>query len=101
MAISLSNIASLVREIFGNISAKVVKNKIYCMITAGWVGSKTYSNKTYFFVRFDRDPFEYAFAKGVVADSYRRKSEVSEELLKIERAPTHVLDFAYVARASA
>lgn len=100
MAISFWSIVTVAQELVPNLQPKVIKNKLYCMMTAGWIGRKTYSHKTYYFARFDKDPFQYAFNKGVVeVDSNRRKLLVAEALLKAESAPVLVREHAYAARA--
>lgn len=99
-AISFSSIFALAQELFPNLQQKVVKNKIYCMMVAGWIDKKTYSNKTYYFVCYDEDPFEYAFRRGITeTDSSRRKLAVAESLLGAEKAPISVRELAYSRRA--
>lgn len=100
MASSLSLITAYAQELFPNIQTKIVRNKIYCMQIAGWVGVKTYSSKTYYFARFDEDPFNYAFRKGVaVNDSHRRKLLVIEAIREAEKVPAHVQEFANDGRS--
>lgn len=100
MAIPLSSIVKLLQEILPDIQQKDVKNLIYCMKIAGWIDTETYSGKTYYFVKFDKDPFDYAFKEGVSdSDSSRRKLSVSEALKQAEGVPKHVLEVAYKARA--
>lgn len=101
MALSLKSILKIAEEIVPNIKQTEIKNKIYCMMIAGWVGSKTYSNKTYFYAQYDKDPFDYAFKSGVTdTDSPRRKLEVSQALIAAEDAPELVRKFAFNERKS-
>jgi len=100
MAIPLASIVQLTQELFPSVQQKDVKNLIYCMRIAGWIGTETYSGKTYFFVKFDKDPFDYAFKEGVTdVDSSRRKLEVGKALMQAEDVPKHVREVAYKARA--
>jgi hypothetical protein len=70
------------------------------MMLAGWVGAKSYSNKTYYYSLVDRDPFAYAFNSGVSeVDSNRRKLSVIKALLRAENAPLVVREFAYAGRS--
>lgn len=99
MAIPLASIVQFAQELFPSIQQRHVKNLIYCMRVAGWIGTETYSGKTYFFVKFDKDPFDYAFKEGVAdTDSARRKLAVSEALKRAEAVPRHVREVAYSAR---
>lgn len=100
MAIPLGSIVKLAQEIIPNIEMKEIRNKIYCMKIAGWIDAVSYSNKTYFYVRHDKDPFAYAFKKGVIdRDSARRKLAITEALTKDEDAPEYVRKVAIDGRA--
>jgi hypothetical protein len=76
-----------------------LRQKLYCMTLAGWIGKTRYSNKEYYYVLFDIDPFDYAFRdKAQSRDTPRRKFLLAEELTRTGLLPEHVRTAALRAR---
>lgn len=90
--ISAKNLYDAVISLMPEVSRKQIRNKLYCLKLAGWIGMTPYSGKQYYFSRYDIDPFDrYAFREGVADnDAPRRKSDVTAALMQHEVAPEHV-----------
>lgn len=43
------------------INLDAARRFLYCMRVAGWIGEKKYGHSTYYFPKFDVDPFSYSF----------------------------------------
>ncbi len=98
LALSRSAIMRCVQEILPNLQPNELRNKIYCMEIAGWVGRISYSGKEYLYA-LDGDPFDYSFKSSTQErDSLRRKVEVVRSITDLERAPDHVREVATAAR---
>lgn len=73
------------------IALKDLKNKLFCMSLARWVGNYTYENKTFWYSISGADPIsKYSFNTGVISDTGRRKSEVTSAITRELKAPRHV-----------
>ncbi len=61
---------------------KDIRNRLYCMLLAGWMRKQRYGNTDYYFNHNDIDPFSrYRFRDGVaVVDRYRRKLDVTASI---------------------
>lgn len=87
--------------IIPQISEEEMRNKIYCMQLARWVGMEAYSNKDYFYSLYDDDPFDYKFRPGTKERvAIRRKLPVTTALRKAEKVPKHVIDLAIQSRSA-
>lgn len=103
LAISPAVLYDYVRETHGEISDSEIKNKMYCLILAGWVTKFDYASKDYYCARHNADPFiKYGFKAGVTdIDSPRRKMSVSKDHRKnVEDLPRYVRKKAADVRES-
>jgi hypothetical protein len=91
-AISITEIEEYINDIGHQISRKQLKNKLYCLKLAGWAGSYTYSNKTYWHPRVDIDPISrYSYRPGTSGrDTTRRKLAATTEIRHDLSVPNHV-----------
>lgn len=77
-----------------------IRNKIYCMMLAGWVKKFPYSGKDYYYVTSGEDPFKYSYLRtATVRDTLRRKADIAVSLKRIETIPRPVLAQAVEARS--
>ena len=76
-----------------------IRNKIYCMMLAGWVKKVPYSGKDYYYVTDADDPFKYSYSRTAMErDTLRRKTDIAASLKKIEDIPKPVLTQAVEGR---
>ncbi|MFO1048388.1 MAG: retron St85 family effector protein [Geminicoccaceae bacterium] len=91
LAISPLLLYQIVQILIPDATDKEVRNKVFCMQLAGWIGLERYSERDYFYCLHDKDPFLYAFNIGMTErDTARRKMAVSAALIKAENPPRHV-----------
>jgi hypothetical protein len=89
-AIPITELISYMTELSG-MEQWELRNKLYCMQLAGWVGTYSYENKVYWFSTADSDPFSrYAFKPGVERDTARRKAAVVASIKDNLKVPKHV-----------
>jgi hypothetical protein len=56
-----------------------IRNLLYCMRVADWIGEKKYGNPIFYYPKVNRDPFEYAFV-AATNDPLRFKSDVATQM---------------------
>ena len=99
LAISFTALMRYVNLIDPAATQADIRNKLFCMRLAKWVGKESYSSQDYYYSALDVDPFEYSFKPGVAdKDRTRRKLEVFKAHLAAERIPLHVRKVATRAR---
>lgn len=90
LAIPVTELENIAAMLIPDISLADIRNRLYCMQLAGWTGRIPYSNKDYLYVRYDADPFDYAFRAGVAdKDSIRRKF-LAAQSVQDKDLPKHV-----------
>jgi len=95
MAVSWGTLVTLVQLLMPEVEQKEIRNKLFCLTLAGWIKTEEYNTKKYYFVRYDSDPFAYAFTKNAPDhDSARRKLVVTKALTDLEAAPKHIRQVA-------
>lgn len=101
LAISPKLLYGCVKSIEPSALDHEIRNKIYCMQLAQWVGMEAYSGKDYFYAMHDEEPFSYKYKDGTSDTSYdRRKLAVQEGLRKAENLPLHIRKVAAAARVA-
>jgi hypothetical protein len=99
LAVTVTALYEYVRLIFNDATDEEIRKKLYCMQLAGWIERRSYSNKDYLWVLYDREPFNYEFKPGVVERvSIRRNLLVTTALKKAEEIPSHIRTEASRAR---
>ncbi len=102
VAVSSTILHTWVKKINPNLTDDLIRQYLYSMKVAGWVDRVSYSGKDYYFTKFDIDPFDYAFKKGLkITDSIRRKSDVRALLATLEKPIKAVLNRVASARVNA
>jgi hypothetical protein len=101
IAISTRVLQDCIRLLVPGITDTEIRNKIFCMQLAKWIGRLSYSGKDYFFALVDDEPFDYSYKSGVNETlTVRRKMVVHEALRKTEIIPKYVLKQAASARVA-
>jgi hypothetical protein len=101
-AISPTLLQNCVQGLLPNISLREIRNRLFCMQLAGWIGHRAYGARDYYFVLHDVDVFEYAFRPDVGDhDSGRRKVAVAQAFRRIEELPRPIRTAALEARGAA
>lgn len=99
VAVSPEVLYESVRSLGFALSDKEIRNLLYCMELAEWVGVIPYGGTDYFHVRHNADIFDYSFV-GLAADknSIRRKQVVTASLRAVEPLERVVQERAVNAR---
>jgi hypothetical protein len=75
-----------------NVSEETIRNFMFCMRVAGWIGELPYGHRVYFYPKVDVDPFKYAFVSTASQnDPIRWARDVADEVNKEARRPNAVL----------
>jgi hypothetical protein len=89
-AISITDLQGYMGEITP-MSQKELRNRLFCMTLAGWVGNYSYENKVYWYSKSPDDPIsKYSFVSGAL-DPSGRKLIASGAIMKELVTPRHVL----------
>jgi hypothetical protein len=98
-AISPTLLQECVQALVPGITIREIRNRLFCMQLAGWIGRKAHGARDYYFTLHDADVFEYAFTAGALDhDSGRRKVAVAAGFRAIEHLPRLILATANAAR---
>lgn len=98
-AISPATLYSYVQSLHPDVGNNDIKDKVYCMILAGWVAKESYSGRDYFYALHDDDPLSFDFKPGVSeTNAIRRKLEVVNAFRRLESIPKHIMTLAAKAR---
>jgi hypothetical protein len=80
-------------QCFGtHLPEETIRNFMFCMRVAGWVGELPYGHRVYFYPKVDVDPLKYAFKTTAKQnDPIRWKRDVADEVSKGAKRPKVVL----------